>query len=136
MSIKSKKRIFTLLTSLILSATLTACSDDKSKQASSDHKHSKEVNMVKHKFEHQFAEQCIQRELKNSDNKQNVRNRFAKPCMCIAKRVMKDLTTVQAEKFVNEKKNTHTMTMNFDEAAYFCLQSKAKSPVLFGKKNK
>ncbi len=142
MSLKSKKFVTALMASLVLSATLTACSDDKPAKSSGvsfDHKHGAEVtDMVKHKFEHQFAEQCIQRELKNSVNKQSVRSRFAKPCMCIAKRVLKDLTAVQAEKFVNEKKHTHTMKMNFDEAAYFCLQekaaTKAKSPVLFGKK--
>ncbi len=128
--------IFTLLTSLFLAAILAGCSDDKPK-TSFDHPHGSDVtNLTKHKFEHKFAEQCIQREIRNSVNKKSDRKRFKKPCMCIARRVMKDLTTVQAEKFVNEKKHTHTMKMNFDEAAYFCLQNKAKSksPVIFGKK--
>jgi hypothetical protein len=56
--------------------------------------------------------------------------------MCIARRIMKDLTAVEAEKFLVEKKSTQSLKMSFDEAAYFCLQIKAKpkSPVIFGKK--
>lgn len=136
-SFKCKNFFFVLLISLIFSAILTACSDDKPVKASFDHTHGLDItNLEKHKFEHQFAEQCIKREIKNSVNKKTDRKRYSKPCMCIARRVMKDLTTVQAKKFVNEKKHTHTMKMNFDEAAYFCLQAKAKpkAPVLFGKK--
>jgi hypothetical protein len=78
----------------------------------------------------------VEREVRNSVNKANDRKRYAKPCMCIARRIMKDLTAVEAEKFLVEKKSTQSLKMSFDEAAYFCLQIKAKpkSPVIFGKK--
>ena len=90
----------------------------------------------KHKFEREFAQQCVEREIKNSINKDNDRKRFKKPCLCIATRMMKDLTTDEAEKFIAEQKNTQSLRMSFDEAAFFCLQNKPKpkSPTLFGKK--
>ena len=49
---------------------------------------------------------------------------------------MRNLTAVEAEKFLVEKKSTQSLKMSFDEAAYFCLQTKAKpqATVLFGKK--
>ncbi len=143
MPIKTKNFISALLTSLVISAALTACSDDQPKKVVSakhnvfDHSHGVEVSdLKKHKFEHDFAKQCVEREVKNSVNKQDDRKRYAKPCLCIATRVMKDLTAVEAEKFLVEKKSTQSLKMSFDEAAYFCLQDKAKvkSPVLFGKR--
>jgi len=140
---KIKNFIFTLASILILSVTLTACSDDEPKQTAKtehnyfDHSHGAEVSdLKKHKFEHDFAEQCVAREIKNSINKENDRKRFEKPCLCIATRIMKNLTAVEAEKFLVEQKNTQSLKMSFDEAAYFCLQDKAKpkAPALFGKK--
>ena len=146
MPTKSKNILFAIITSLFIAATLTACSDDKpTKIAKStknthndfDHTHGSEVSdLKKHKFEHQFAEQCVTREIQNSVNKENDRKRFAKPCLCIATRIMKNLTAVEAEKFLIEKKSTQSLKTSFDEAAYFCLQEKkqAKSPQLFGRK--
>ena len=143
MPIKTKNFISALLTSLVISAALTACSDDQPKKVVSakhnvfDHSHGVEVSdLKKHKFEHDFAKQCVEREVKNSVNKQDDRKKYAKPCLCIATRIMKDLTAVEAEKFLVEKKSTQSLKMSFDEAAYFCLQdkAKAKSPVLFGKR--
>jgi len=143
MPIKTNNIIFALVTSLFIAATLTGCSDDeqsgisKKTQIHFDHAHGSEVSdLIKHKFEHKFAEQCVQREIQNSVNKADERKRFAKPCLCIATRIMRDLTAVEAEKFLIEKKSTQSLKMSFDEAAYFCLQNKAqaKSPVLFGRK--
>ena len=143
MPIKTKNFIFALLTSLVMSATLTACSDDKPKKAAKseritfDHAHGSEVSdLKKHTFEHKFAKQCVEREVRNSINKENDRKRFEKPCLCIATRIMRNLTAVEAEKFLVEKKSTQSLKMSFDEAAYFCLQTKAKpqATVLFGKK--
>jgi len=142
---KSKRFIFTLVTSLFIATLLTACSDDKAQEEAKtkalhnyfDHTHGDDVSdLVKHKFEHKFAEQCVKREIKDSVNKEDDRKRYAKPCLCIATRIMKDLTAVEAEKFLVEKKSTQSLKMSFDEAAYFCLQdkTKAKSPVLFGRK--
>lgn len=143
MPIKSIKSIFLLIIGLCVVVTLTSCSDDNSNdlstatQISFNHAHGSNVSdLIKHKFEHKFADECVKREIRNSVNKEDDTKRFAKPCLCIATRIMKDLTAVEAEKFLIEKKNTQSLKMSFDEAAYFCLQSKkqAKSPVLFGRK--
>jgi hypothetical protein len=143
MPIKTKNFIFVLLTTVFISVNLTACSDDKPEKVakagliSFDHIHGSEVSdLKKHTFEHKFAEQCVEREIKGSINKDVDRKRFTKPCLCIATRIMRNLTAVEAEKFLVEKKNTQSLKMSFDEAAYFCLQNKAKprAKVLFGKK--
>lgn len=110
----------------LLPLLLFACSDETLPSKSTtkfDHQHSATINPKKHNFEHKFAKQCVQRELKNSKN-QYQDNRFDKPCMCIAKRIMRNLTAVEAKKFLHEKKSTHSLKMSFDEAAYFCLQDK------------
>lgn len=120
------KNFFILLSSLLMVIFLTACSDDKETIAF-NHPHTSGSNLKKHTFEHKFAEQCIKREASNSVNKQKDEKHYSKPCMCIAKRIMKNLTTVEAEKFLIEKKNTHSLKMSFDEAAYFCVQRNAKS---------
>ncbi len=120
-----------------LSAGLSGCSDDKKDNSVTfDHEHGPEVkDMVKHKFEHQFAKQCVEREIATSTNKNVDRVRWEKPCMCIADYMMKDLTAVEAEKFVNEKKHTQSMRIRFENAAYNCLQKNTdpEPPRLFGK---
>lgn len=141
---KSVKRIVSQLLlsiGLIFTLFVSGCSDDKPAKPEHnyfDHSHGADVtDLEKHKFEHQFANQCVKRETKNSINKDIDKKRYEKPCLCIAKRMMKDLTAVEAEKFLVENKNTQSLRMAFDEAAYFCLQEKAKkikSPKLFGKK--
>jgi hypothetical protein len=142
---QTKRSIFSVVGSLVVVSLLSACSDDapapqlkKSAEHNYfDHAHGSEVSdLKKHKFEHEFAKQCVEREVRNSINKDNDRKRFKKPCLCIATRMMKDLTAVEAEKFLVEQKNTQSLKMSFDEAAFFCVQSKAKpkSPALFGKK--
>ncbi len=118
-----KKFIFTLFSSLLIALPLTAYSVDKPK-------------LSKAETVQQFAAQCIERETKNSINKDNDRQRFEKPCLCIATRMMKGLTAIEAEKLLVEQKNTQSLRISFDEAAYFCLQEKPKpkSPQLFGRK--
>ncbi len=128
----------------LISAFISGCSDDKPKTAarsvkhsSFDHSHGAEVtDLVKHKFEHDFAEQCVAREIKNSVNKDVDGKRYAKPCLCIATAMMKDLTAVEAEKFLQEHKNTQSLRIRFENAAYHCLQEKAhpKAPKIFGKR--
>jgi hypothetical protein len=88
------------------------------------------------KFEQVFAEQCVEKEIRNSVNKEEDRRRFSVPCSCIAKRIATDLSVPDAEKFLLEQKITHAFRMSFDEAAYFCVQQKKtpKSPALFGRK--
>jgi len=101
------------------------------------HAHVTEVTSVeKHKFEHEFAKQCVDRELSNSVNKEHDRQRFEESCMCIAEFMMKDLTAIEAEKFLAENKSAQSLRIRFDTAAYHCLQESElpQEPELFGKK--
>ena len=139
--------------SLALAFMLTACSDGEDKPMPSareaekmqtagdvhnpfDHTHDVPVTDVqKHKFEHDFAAQCVEREVKNSVNKEEERSRWEKPCMCIATFMMKNLTADEAKKFLDEHKNTQSLVIKYENAAYHCLQAKQqpKEPQLFGR---
>ncbi len=87
-------------------------------------------------FEQVFAEQCIEKEIRNSVNREIDRRRFSAPCSCIAKKIATDLPVPDIEKFLDENKSTHTLSILFDQAAYFCVQNKKrpKSPDLFKRK--
>ena len=142
-----KKTIIAVLTGAFLTLVISGCSDDEKPKATAsgqinthnvfDHAHGSDVtDLEKHKFEHDFADQCVAREIQQSINKDVDKERFAKPCMCIAKFMMKDLTAKEAEKFLKEHKNTQSLRIRFENAAYHCLQEKpqSKSPNLFGKR--
>jgi len=137
---KKNYSLGTLFVSICLALVLNGCSDDKPKQQVTkvhnpwDHSHDAVVTDIqKHVFEHDFAEQCVDREVSKSINKENDSKRFAKPCMCIATFMMKDLTAVEAEKFLKENKSTQSLRIRFENAAYHCLQDKQqpKSPQVF-----
>ncbi len=139
---KYSYKISSVCISLCLAFVLSGCSDDapKSKPQAKkvhnpfDHSHDATVTDIqKHVFEHDFAEQCVEREISGSINKENDRKRFAKPCLCIATFMMKDLTAVEAEKFIKENKSTQSLRIRFENAAYHCLQEKQQpqSPQLF-----
>lgn len=148
-TMKKKQLIYpftvALTTAVIIAGLVAGCSDDKPKTAAKnaahnpfDHTHDKVVtDVVKHQFEHQFADQCVEREVKNAVNKEEERKRLAEPCMCIATNLMKDLTAEEAEKFLKERKDTQSLRIRFENAAYNCLQKQTqaqiKSPKLFGK---
>jgi PBP1b-binding outer membrane lipoprotein LpoB len=135
----------------VIALLLTACSDEEkpkeeAKQAVSeqstkapsnfDHPHGPEVtDMEKHKFEHDFAAQCVDRELNNSTNKIEDAERLTKSCECIATYMMKDLTAQEAEKFITEHEQPQSLRIKFEAAAYECLQEKShpEGPKLFGK---
>ncbi len=89
----------------------------------------------KQKFEKTFENQCVQRELKNSSNPDNDKSRVSKACECISTFMMKDLTAIEAEKFLTEHENAQSLTIKYENAAYHCLQQKAPPPAahLFGK---
>jgi hypothetical protein len=140
----TKNFFFAALTCLVMLLTITGCSDNEDKTAIAttehnpfDHPHDFSVTDIqKHKFEHDFAKQCVQNELRNSINKDIDKERYAKPCMCIATYLMKDLTAQEAKKFITEHENPRSLEIKFDSAAYHCLQQKAqttKGPNLFGK---
>lgn len=143
MNNKNKFRSYTLLLAACFTLLLTSCSDDEPTQQVKkahnpwDHSHEAVVTDIqKHVFEHDFAEQCIERETRQSINKDNDRKRFTKPCMCIATFMMKDLTAVESEKFLKENKSTQSLRIRFENAAYHCLQTKkqVQSPQLFNKR--
>jgi hypothetical protein len=132
-SLLTKNFFFAALTGLVIALSVAGCSDDNEKMAAAkpvhnpfDHTHDTPVTDVqKHKFEHDFASQCLERELKNSDNKEVDTVRYSAPCMCIAKFLMKDLTADEAEKFLDEHKNAQSLVIKYESAAYHCLQQNA-----------
>jgi len=134
----TKNFFFAALTSAVIVLSVAGCSDDEEKIAAAkpaapaavhnpfDHSHDTAVTDIqKHKFEHDFADQCVQRELKNSTNKEFDKNRYATPCMCIAKYLMKDLTADEAQLFIGEHKNAQSLVIKYENAAYHCLQQNA-----------
>ncbi|MSS76459.1 MAG: hypothetical protein EXR90_06255 [Methyloglobulus sp.] len=139
------KNLISFFISVAVALTLTACSDDekpkqeqapKAEEHTFDHPHGPEVtDMQKHKFEHEFAAQCVDRELNNSNNKIEDAARLTKSCECIATYLMKDLTTQEAEKFMGEHEHPQSLRIKFEAAAYECLQEKAQpaGPKLFGR---
>ena len=133
--IPRKNFFFTALTSLVIAVAVAGCSNDEQKTKAApakvvhspfDHSHDVPVTDVqKHKFEHDFADQCLQRELKNSTNKELDERRYGESCMCVAKYLMKGLTAEEAEKFLDEHKNAQSLVIKYESAAYHCLQQNA-----------
>lgn len=147
-----KNILVTLFVSTVFAMCLVGCSDDKepkqeqttapqtakeqSISADSPHDSTPEASdQQKQKFEHEFAAQCADRELNNSNNKTSDAERINKSCGCIASYIMKDLTDEEAEKFLSEHENPQSIRIKFEAAAYECLQEKAQpaGPKLFGK---
>lgn len=140
----NKTLFLAIFIGIVISLTVSGCSDDEGKKTTAakvehnplDHSHDIEVTDVqKHKFEHDFAQQCVQRELEHSPDKAADEDRWREPCICIATYLMKDLTADEAEKFIGEHKDTQSLVIKFESAAFHCLQAKAqpKGPKLFGK---
>ncbi len=133
----TKNFFFSALTGLVIALSVAGCSDDEKPVAAKsapavvahnpfDHSHDTPVTDIqKHKFEHDFADQCVQRELKNSTNIEFDKMRYATPCMCIAKFLMKDLTADEAKLFLGEHKNAQSLVIKYENAAYHCLQQNA-----------
>lgn len=141
MTSPSRTRYFSVVLMALFVLPMLGCSDQTPqmvpRSAKFDHAHGKDVSdLEKHKFEHDFAEQCVAREIRTSINKNIDKKRFEKPCMCIARYIMKDLTADEARKFLVEHKNTQSLVIRFDNAAFHCLQQQAqpKSPTIFGKR--
>jgi hypothetical protein len=136
-----KKQTITKLFLILSVLAVVGCSDDKS-----DAKNKAQTNGVtqepishtlleskvsasdKQKFESVFAEQCVARELKTSNNADYDRPRVAKACECVATYLMKDLTAIEAEKFLVEHQGSQSLTIKYENAAYHCLQQKAPQP--------
>ena len=126
----TKNIFFAALASIFIALAVTGCSDDKEKSVPVkaafnpfDHSHDVPVTDVeKHKFEHDFAAQCVERELKNSVNKEEDKERFSKSCLCVATDMMKDLTAQEAEKFLKEHENPRSLQIKYNSAVFHCSQ--------------
>jgi hypothetical protein len=126
------KTLFVIL-SLITMTLIGGCSDEKAATNNSVAQKtpishtlltSKVTTSDQQKFEQVFENQCVARELKNSTNPDNDKARFSKACACIATFMMKDLTAIEAEKFLTEHENAQSLTIKYENAAYHCLQQK------------
>ncbi|MCF6251664.1 MAG: hypothetical protein L3J75_10425 [Methylococcaceae bacterium] len=106
-----------------LTMMITSCSgdDDTEKKNQYDHPHAETIDMEKHLFEHEFAEQCITKESANLENKKAGRERFAEPCMCIATYLLKDLASKDPYTFLNDKQHAQSLRIKYDEAVNHCL---------------
>jgi len=129
--IYTKNLLLAALTSMVIALlSVTGCSDEKEKAVPVkvshnpfDHSHDVPVTDVeKHKFEHDFAAQCVERELKNSVNKDEDKERFSKSCLCVATEMMEDLTAQEAEKFLKEHENPRSLQIKYNSAVYHCTQ--------------
>ncbi len=111
--------------------TLSGCSDDndKAKKAADEsvsHEllNAKVTDEERQKFEHDFESQCIAREAAHAENKEEAAVRFTEPCRCIATYMMKNLTAIEAEKFLQEHQDAQSLRIKYENAAYHCLQQK------------
>lgn len=145
---KNTDKLLKILLISVMALFLAACSDDKAEDAAPETAVAKAKpannnnvdageasDSAKQKFEKTFAKNCVTRELKNSTNKDIDEKRFTESCGCIAKHIAEDLAEVDAEKYLEDHEDTHTLQIKFDAAAYFCVQNKTlpKGPHLFGK---
>jgi hypothetical protein len=106
----AKKRLLIVVTALLVNA----CSgDDPAEKATA---------LEKHKFEREFADDCVARELKNKTNTASDKPRLEKSCRCIAQHMMKNLTGIEAEKVLEDDSDTQSLRIRFESAAYSCLQ--------------
>jgi len=134
-----------LVFSTTLALFVAGCSDDKPKQQTStntvtttskpapkdDHNpnpwdHSGEAPVSeaqKQQFEQQFADQCVKREMAHADNNAEAQQ-FSRACNCVAHFMAKTLTPQEAEKFLAEHENPHSLEIKYENAAYHCLQQK------------
>lgn len=110
-----------------LSFIVTGCSDDdKPKETISHELLNAEVSDEdKQNFEERFEHQCIERESKNAANPEDAAAQATPPCRCIAKFMMKDLTAIEAEKYLEEHQDAHSLRIKYENAAYHCLQQNA-----------
>ena len=142
-----KKTTLLLILLPVLAVGVSACSDDKPAETQTtttqpkaakkgnDVDYGEASDTVKQKFVKTFAKNCVTREMKNSVNKDIDEKRFTESCGCIAEHIAEDLAEIDAEKYLDDHEDTHTLQIKFDAAAYFCLQNKQqpKGPQLFGK---
>lgn len=108
---------------LFLSIILISCSDENTEKQQSkyDHSHAESTDMKKHLFEHIFAEQCMASESANLADKDTAKKDFAKPCMCVAVYMFKDLSAQDSYSLLNDKKQAQVLRSRYQQAAEKCL---------------
>lgn len=144
-----KKSLVVVLTSTVIALGMSGCSDDKAEKPATPTAVSKSdvvsepaakkeydtfdvkpdtvvTEVERLKFEHDFTAQCVERETKNSVNKEEDEARVTKDCECITQEVSKNLTDEEAEKFVGEHEDPQSLAIKFKSAAYKCLDGKTK----------
>jgi hypothetical protein len=156
-TIISKKSGLRSLVTVLFSLTLVAgCSDDKPQDSKTPEVSGSGLSQAKNdaisrdspqdptpeaeddqkkQFQHDFAAQCVERELNNSQNQSSDADKITKACDCIAKYVTQDLTDEEAKKFLADHDNPQSLRIKYEAGAYECLQEKTKlaEPKLFGK---
>jgi|APLak6261669570_1056073.scaffolds.fasta_scaffold00104_14 hypothetical protein len=143
---KSIQKLLGLIIVSIMAISLNACSDDKAENTAATPakakapekkhvEHGEATDTAKYRFEKEFGAKCVERELQKSTNPESDKGRIDESCGCIARHISEDLSDVDAEKYLQEHEDTHTLQIKFDAAAYFCLQNKPlpHGPHLFGK---
>lgn len=119
------------LSSVVLISLLSGCADEENsapKNNLSPAAGGVVTDVEKESFENTFTKECVQRELKHSKNTNKDVDKLNKTCACISKHMLGDLTEVEADKFLKERKNTQSMRIRYDEAAYDCLQEDQVQP--------
>lgn len=111
-----------ILSATLLSMLLISCSEQENTDNSRfDHPHPKTIDLKKHLFEHEFAQQCVARETIKQVNANVVRERLAESCLCMATYLFKDLAAEESYKLLNNKKTAQSMKRKYEEAAKHCL---------------
>ncbi len=119
---KAFHSIAVILPYILLSMVLVSCSgEDDPDKNKFDHSHPETIDMEKHLFEHEFAEQCIAKETANLVDKKAGRERFSKPCLCLATYLFKDLAAKESYALLKDKKNAQNLRNKYKEAAKHCL---------------
>ncbi len=110
------------LSYILLSMVLVSCSrDDDSDKNKFDHSHPETIDMEKHLFEHEFAEQCIAKETANLVDKKAGRERFSEQCLCLATYLFKDLAAKESYALLKDKKNAQNLRNKYEKAVSHCL---------------
>ena len=112
--------LIVVLSSILLAMVLTSCSDDETTHNKFDHPHADKIDLQKHLFEHEFAEQCIAQKIANLTDKKTGRERFAQPCLCIATYLFKDLEAKESYALYNDKKHAQSLRKKYKVASKHC----------------
>ena len=116
------QKLAVTLSYVFLSMMITSCSGEEDTDKNKyDHPHAETIDMEKHLFEHEFAEQCIAAETAKLKNKEAGRERFAESCMCFATYLFKDLTAKDSYTLLNDKKHAQSLRIRYEEAVNHCL---------------